>query len=124
MKRMVYGIRKKPEVLYSGEYKGHKFVIINLWSHPTAYVENKMGIIDYNAWLIDDVKVHGGFTYCDIGYWNEESNKISWLGWDYAHYGDYIYGNTLSGKQWSTTEIYEEVKSVIDQIIAVEKEVI
>lgn len=120
MKEMVYGLRKKCEVLYSGVYKGHKFAIINLWSHPTAYVENKMGIVDYNACLLDNVKVHDGFTYCDTGYWDEESKKTSWLGWDYAHYDDYIYGGTLSGKQWTTAEIYEEVKSVIDQIIAVE----
>lgn len=120
MKEMAYGLRKKCEVLYSGVYKGHKFAIINLWSHPTAYVENKMGIVDYNACLLDNVKVHDGFTYCDTGYWDEESKKTSWLGWDYAHYGDYIYGNTLSGKHWATAEIYEEVKSVIDQIIAVE----
>ena len=123
MKKWYMDSEKKCEILYSGEYKRHKFAIINLWSHPTAYVENKMGIIDYNACLLDDVKVHGGFTYCDTGYWSEESKNISWLGWDYAHYGDYIYGNTLSGKQWTTAEIYDEVKSVIDQIIAVENEV-
>lgn len=121
MKNMVYRIRKKGEVLYSGEYKGHKFAIINLCIHPSAYIENKIGITDYDDCRLDNVDVHGGFTYCYTGYWNEESNKISWLGWDYAHSGDYIYGNTLSGKQWSTSEIYDEVKSVIDQIIAVEE---
>lgn len=127
MKKMVYGPRKKCEVLYSGEYKGHKFVILNLWNHPTAYVENKMGIVDYNACLLDNVEVHGGFTYCDTGYWDEDSKKMSWLGWDYAHYGDYCYSDyyTLDfAKKWTTAEIYEEVKSVIDQIIAVENEVI
>lgn len=124
MKEMVYGLRKKCKILYSGEYKGHKFAIINLCSHPTAYVENKMGITDYYDCRLDNVDVHSGFTYCDTGYWDEESKKTSWLGWDYAHYGDFIYGNTLSGKQWTTAEIYEEVKSVIDQIIAVENEVI
>ena len=41
MKEMVYGRRKKCKILYSGEYKGHKFAIINLLSHPTAYVELK-----------------------------------------------------------------------------------
>ena len=122
MKKMVYGLRKKCKILYSGEYKGHKFAIINLWSHPTAYVENKMGITDYCDFHLNDVRVHGGFTYCGTGHWSEESKNTSWLGWDYAHYGDYIYGNTLSGKQWTTEEIYDEVKSVIDQIIAVENE--
>ena len=122
MKEMVYEKSKKPEVLDSGEYKGHKFAIISLGSHPTAYVENKMGIIDDDDSRLNDVRVHGGFTYCDTGYWDEDSKQTSWLGWDYAHYGDYIYGNTLSGKQWTTVEIYTEVKSVIDQLIAVEND--
>lgn len=118
MKEMVYEKRKKPEVLYSCEYKGHKFAIISLGSHPTAYIENKMAITDYCDCRLDNVKVHGGFTYCDNGYWDEESKKTSWLGWDYAHWGDYYYTDPFyPGKQWTTAEIYTEVKSVIDQII-------
>ena len=122
MKEMTYGIRKKSEVLYSGEYKGHKFAILSLGSHPTAYVENKMDITDCYDCRLYNVGVHGGFTYCGTGHWNEESTKISWLGWDYAHYGDYCYGDTSQdSKQWTTAEIYDEVKSVIDQIVAVEE---
>lgn len=127
MKEMIYGFRKNPEVLYSGEFKDHKFAIISLGSHPTAYVENKMNIIDCDDSRVDYVRVHGGFTYCDIGYWDEESKKTSWLGWDYAHYGDYVYSYYSDvmpwlDKKWSTTEIYGEVISVIEQIIAVENE--
>ena len=122
MKEMVYGNRKKPEVLYNGEYKGHKFAILNLGSHPTAYVENKMAITDYYDCRLDNVGVHGGFTYCDNGYWDEESKKTSWLGWDYALCNDYCYSDSpWDGKQWTTAEIYDEVKSVIEQIIAVEE---
>lgn len=124
MKKMVYGRAKKCEVLYSGEYKGHKFAILNLWHHPTAYVENKMDIIDYDDFRLNDVRVHGGFTYCDTGYWDEKSKETSWLGWDYAHFGDYCYGDTWFSKQWTTEEIYDEVKTAIDQLIAVENEVI
>ena len=122
MKEMVYRNRKNPEVLYSGEYKGHKFAILSLGSHPTAYVENKMAITDYCDCRLDNVEVHGGFTYCGKGHWDEESKKTSWLGWDYAHCDDYQYLDTpWAGKQWTTAEIYDEVKSVIDQIIAVEE---
>lgn len=39
MKEMVYGATPKCEVLHHGEYKGYKFYIINLGTHPTAYVE-------------------------------------------------------------------------------------
>ena len=124
MKEMIYGRRKKPEVLYHGKYKDHKFAILSLGSHPTAYIENKMGIIDYDDFRINDVWVHGGFTYCDIGYWNDESKKSSWLGWDYAHFNDYYYTNPpLDGKQWTTEEIYDEVKWVIDHIIEIENTV-
>lgn len=119
MKEMIYSNRKEnPKVLYIGEYKGHKFVILSLGSHPTAYVENKMAITDYHDCRLDNVCVHGGFTYCDTGYWNSESKKTLWLGWDYGHLGDYYYTDPpYPGKQWTTTEIYNEVKSVIDQII-------
>ena len=121
MKEMVYRNRKK-EVLYSGEYKGYKFAILSLGSHPTAYIENKMSITDYDDFRLDNVDVHGGFTYCDKGQWDEESKKTSWLGWDYAHCDDYCYGDPpWDGKQWTTAEIYDEVKLVIDQIIAVEE---
>ena len=128
MKKMIYGERREqPEVLYSGEYRGHKFAILNLGSHPTAYIENKMAITDYYDCRLDNVEVHGGFTYCDTGHLNEESNKMSWLGWDYAHSGDFMgYYSTddpfyYQTKQWTTAEIYDEVKSVIDQIITIEE---
>lgn len=122
MKEMVYENRKKSEVLYSGEYKGHKFAILSLGSHPTAYVENKMAITDYYDCRLDNVCVHGGFTYCDNGYWGRKSKETSWLGWDYAHCNDYYYSDTpWDGKQWTTAEIYDEVKSVINQIITVEE---
>lgn len=128
MKEMIYGERKKqPEVLYSGEYRGHRFAILNLGSHPTAYIENKMNISDYDDFRLENIEVHGGFTFCDTGYWGNESEKISWLGWDYGHYGDFMgYYSTdnpfyYHTKQWTTAEIYKEVKSVIEQIIEVEK---
>lgn len=46
MKEMIYGERMgNPDVLYSGEYRGHKFAILNLGTHPTAYVEDKIGLM-------------------------------------------------------------------------------
>lgn len=127
MKQMIYGARKHtPEVLYEGEYKNHKFAILSLGTHPTAYVEDKIGLIGYEDFRLNGISVHCGFTFHDTGYWGKASEKISWLGWDYAHFGDFkgyyptdnpFYYQT---KQWTTAEIYEEVKSVIQQIIKVE----
>ena len=41
MKEMVYSSTHTKEVLHSGEYKGYKFCILTLGTHPTAYVECK-----------------------------------------------------------------------------------
>lgn len=128
MKKMIYGeSREIPDVLYSGEYKNHKFVILSLGSHPTAYVEDKIGLIGYEDFRLNGISVHGGFTFHDTGYWGDESEKISWLGWDYTHWDDFMGYYSIDNpfyyqtKQWTTAEIYEEVKGVIKQIIEAEK---
>lgn len=128
MKEMIYGERKEqPEVLYSGEYREHKFAILSLGTHPTAYVEEKIGLIGYNDFRLNGIAVHGGFTFHNTGHWGNDSKKISWLGWDYAHYDDFMgYYSTdnpfyYHTKQWTTAEIYKEVKSVIKQIIEKEE---
>lgn len=124
MKEMVYCDKKKPEILDSGEYKGHKYVILSLGSHPTAYVENKIGVADYWDNILDDIEVHGGFTYCGNAYWDENGiDKTDYLGWDYAHSGDLYYNSLFSenGKKWTTEEIFSEVKNVIEQLIKIEE---
>ena len=39
MKKMVYSSKRKRELLDSGEYLGYNYYILNLGTHPTAYVE-------------------------------------------------------------------------------------
>ena len=42
-----------------------------------------------------------------------------WIGWDYDHWGDYnvIRAKTgMSGKKWTTEEIFIDVKNVINQL--------
>lgn len=119
MKEMIYQNNRKIEVIHSGEYAGYKFAILNLGTHPTAYVENKNGFSDYNEandktnWL-----PHGGFTYYGEAYWNKE-DKTTYLGWDYAHCTDWAsYWSDsenliLNNHKWTTAEIFKEVKSVI-----------
>lgn len=122
MKEMLYN--GEFGVLLTGTYNNHKFAIISTGSHPCAYVENKLGVKDYDDAELWDVDVHGGFTYCNIGYWGEGSQEHKWLGWDYAHVDDYYYNvhGTSEGKMWTTQEIYEEVIKVIDQLAIVEKD--
>lgn len=131
MKEMIYSPKQFREILFDGEYKGHKFVILTLGTHPTAYVECKLDNCNsYGDERLDEVSVHGGFTFLDSPTW-DRSDGTPYLGWDYAHYGDYM-GYAASfpfdlqesyQRRWTTAEIYEEVKSVIDQLIKIEKEV-
>ena len=125
MKEMVYSADRFKEVLHSGEYKGYKFCVMSLGTHPTAYVECKLeNCNSYNDERLDDISVHCGFTYLGKAYWDDDG--VIYLGWDYAHYCDYAgYEMRLpshlhtGGKKWTTAEIFEEVKAVIDQLIAV-----
>lgn len=79
-----------------------------------------------------DIKldVHGGITYFDDHLWISKNQKIDgkFIGWDYAHYGDYAgYEEILpsefktNGKKWTTSEIYEEIREVCYQIKMLEK---
>ena len=127
MKKMVYQKDRKTELLYSGTYKGYDFYIMNLGTHPTAYVNvcnNKL--LNGKNWDKLDIDVHGGLTYsADHLYINAIKEVKGWfIGWDYAHYNDYAgYEMDMpenlrsNGKKWTTEEIYEDVKKVIEQCI-------
>ena len=134
IKKMKYKSNRKIELLFNDIYNGYHFYILNLGTHPTAYIEipknNKLFNLDYEK---IDLDVHGGLTYSSnkllIG--ENTSMENSWfLGWDYAHAGDYMgfYEdfnkwniNTINSlndcKKWTTEEIIEECKNAIDQII-------
>lgn len=142
MKEMVYQSRLNRAMLLANDvYKGYEYVVISLGSHPCGYVvldkEDKLYGMDYDdIHEENDIYVHGGFTYsedylsflewsdkydCDV----KTSIKDKWVvGWDYGHYGDY-YGGALyddgDGKKWTTAEIVDECKEVIDQIIEINK---
>lgn len=127
MKQMEYSSERKREILFEGKYRDYQFYILNLGTHPTAYVEipkeNKLYEKDYDE---IDIVVHGGLTYSED--YLTGIKKNSWfIGWDYAHFGDYIYYQvklpvdfSMYDKKWTTEEIFEEVKDVINQIIDME----
>ena len=128
MKEMIYGYEQKTEILYEGHYKGYHFLIVSYGTHPCAYVElpkeHKWYGKDYND---IDVDCHWGLTFGDdldhvLG---EEGKNKFFIGWDYAHCGDYNGFNehprflgafSCDGKKWTTKEIYSEVKKVIRQL--------
>lgn len=121
MKEMIYtNNRHFPEQLASGTFLGYNYYVLSLGTHPCAYVEipknNKFFGKDY-----DDIHIacHGGLTYA--GHQLATADHEGWfIGWDYAHYGDYSgclppflnEGST----QYTTTEMVEDCKQVIMQI--------
>lgn len=124
MKEMIYSANRKAEVLHKGEYLGYKFCIMNLGTHPTAYVECKLDdLTTYGDERLDTIKVHGGFTYLGEAYWDKK-DETKYLGWDYAHHMDYAgYSvilptelQTYGEKRWTTAEIYKEAMFVITQL--------
>ena len=136
-KVMEYGKERRTELLCKGKYKNYNYYVLNLGTHPTAYIEipkeNKLYRKSYDEiYKIGcDIDVHGGLTYSDNELMGVKSENW-FIGWDYAHCGDY-YGYEefmpesirTYGKKWTTEEIIEECKNAIDQIIDFEsKEII
>lgn len=126
MKPMIYQIERKIEVLFSGKYKNYPFYILNLGTHPTAYInviyDMRYKFKDYGQINLD---VHGGLTYSKDNLLLEYERIKGWfIGWDYGHFNDYAgYEEKFpmelrsDGKKWTTEEIFEDVKSVIEQLI-------
>ena len=123
-KPMVYQAERKIEILCEGTYKGYQFYILNLGTHPTAYVEiPKESKLFHKGYMeIDDINVHGGLTYAEDHL--QDIKEDTWfIGWDYAHAGDYLGFEAilpsqlrLNEKKWTTEEIFDDVVSVIEQI--------
>lgn len=123
---MVYQEDRIIELLFNDTFKGYNFYILNLGTHPTAYVEIPKGNVLYEKNYFDigdNIKVHGGLTYSSHVLLKNDKDKMefSWfIGWDYAHYGDYLgydsFFNDEFSKKWTTKEIIKECENVIKQI--------
>ena len=127
MKEMIYSAEtlNPPEMLADGEYKGFHFYVLNLGTHPCAYVDVTETDLNGKDYKDIDVSCHGGLTY-SRKYLNTVDKKGWFIGWDYAHYCDFVgyelempIGIIMGGKRWTTAEIVEECKQVIDQITIV-----
>lgn len=128
MKEMLYKAERKIEILDKGEFLDLSYWILSLGTHPTAYIKLPNDS-KYFGKVYDDIQidVHGGLTYSRDHLWTGEGEKEinGWfIGWDYAHYGDYMgYEEMLPanirtcGKKWTTQEIKEEVFDAIKQIV-------
>lgn len=130
MKEMIYGAERKIEVLDTGYCLGFLYYILNLGTHPTAYIKIPENHKFYNKGYDEiDLAVHGGLTYSKNELPVSTNQKIEgwFIGWDYAHCEDYAgYEERVpkqfrvGGKKWTTEEIFKEVKEACYQLSKVE----
>lgn len=140
MKPMKYTQERIYECLYEGTIISndnceYKFAILSLGTHPTAYVSIPQNHPYYETYTELDkiIECHGGITYFDDYLGSDKYNYYRtghWIGWDYAHYGDYIalpffnsaaYSATSNDKRYTTEEIYSEVQDVINQLMSIKR---
>lgn len=132
MKEMVYRPYEvdendviKSELLFSNIYRKIPYVIISYGNHPCAYIVNPFNnLTSYFDKKLDDIIVHGGFTFFgDLQHILPENFylfKEKFLGWDYCHAGDYCDCTkhlNACGEKYSTLKIKKECERVIDQIL-------
>ena len=125
IKPMIYDKNRlrSAEQIAGGTYKNFDYYVLNLKTHPTAYVDVSDSPLNGVCYEDIDISCHGGITYSESIL--KTVDKKGWfIGWDYVHYGDYMaYGyaaiNNMfpNDKKWTTEEIVEECKNVIDQIV-------
>ena len=120
-------VRENPKVLDNSIYRGYEYYIVNRGTHPTAYI--KLSKSDkFYGWGYDDlseiIDTHGGFTYSSDKLSFDDSTGNWFIGWDYAHLGDYtgleIFDdndyNLESNEKHSTFKILEDVIDVVNQL--------
>lgn len=115
----------KSEILCTEIYHNIPYVVISYFDHPCAYIVNPFNnLTSYFDEKLDDIIVHGGFTFFgDLKQILPENFYLfqeKFLGWDYAHAGDYcecIKHFNFCGNKYSTSKIVQECKRVIDQIL-------
>ena len=111
----VYNLNKEGEIIYEKTVDNVKGIIVSLGTHPCCYVQFP-GIDNLSSCDdVRDISVHGGFTF--LGELNILNTKGTYLGWDYAHYSDYLHipWQTILlpppplGKAWTLDELKKEL---------------
>lgn len=111
---------KNPERVAHGCYRGFHFYVLTMGSHPCAYID-----VGHSEFLADEIDCHGGITYGNSTL-ATVPEKSYFIGWDYAHYNDFLafndrlakeYGEPYRAHKYTLSEIVKECANVIDQII-------
>ena len=121
--RKIHELAYNPLPLCSGVYKGYEFEILSYGTHPCAYIripkDHKLYQAALNCRYTDELLLncHGGVSF--TGYLHPKRNDNWWVGWDYSHLGDYTsHCLSYTDKKWTTEEILDEVRIVIDEIVS------
>lgn len=123
MKEMEYTGTSLREVLADETIDGFRAAVFSLGTHPTAYVM----IPDESPLLkrgfdVGAIMCHGGVTYSGKGLpLLDESKEHYWIGWDYAHFGDYCKfpGVEIGEVRYTTRQMMCEAREVITQLKAI-----
>ena len=120
-----------PKLIADGDYKNYHYIIVNFGTHPCAYIRlpktSQFYTEHYGAIDIKVRRPHGGFTFSDFLFdkdFDQKTRAITgqegwYVGWDYAHLGDYN-PYVMDGKKYTVAEIETEIKQVIDSIVECE----
>ena len=116
-------------VLAKGKIGELYWVVVSLGTHPVCYVAIPKGHKFYRKGYDDiPIRCHGGLTFAgdDIYYNPVKSDGYWWIGWDYAHGGDYMGYYELEAlknirskdkyKKWTTDELIKDAKNVVKQL--------
>ncbi len=93
--------------------------------HMEKYGDNLEMEIGYDDM---DIDCHGGLTFSrkitkeNMKEYPQGFTPGYWIGWDYAHWGDYLPGMYPDGERHTFQEVEEECKKVIDQVTEKGKE--
>lgn len=113
LKEMEYTTIKTREMLAEGELLGFQYYIVSYGTHPCCYIripqDHELFGKHYDD--IEDVYCHGGLTYSEDHLLDLE--KGWYIGWDYAHLGDYHPLIEPSGRQYSVSMLMADVTETI-----------
>lgn len=128
MKEMKYQSLPSFVILAHGTYKGFPYWAVSLGTHPTAYID----VTSIKDKLGDNPRIgcHGGITYDEDelqNVWNDafvgfKKGERRFIGWDYAHAGDYMESPTgsailMNGRQYTTEMVVTDIMETVDEIV-------
>ena len=117
---MIYGERTSGEILAEGNREVFTYKVISQGTHPCGYVSipSNHPLYEKLDLLEAYIDCHGGITF--DGSIEKFGMTEYYIGWDYAHAGDYIgadHGfNREDDQKYTTQDVINECYYVIGQL--------